>query len=79
MSIKGKIVCFTGKLSKDRDDMKAEAKAAGAKTRSSMSTKVDYLIAGDQVAHNTEHRKYKKAIELDIEVLSETEYRKLLQ
>ena len=78
MSIKGKIVCFTGKLSKDRDEMKEEAEAAGAITRSSMSAKVDYLIAGNQVAHNAEHKKYKKAVALDIEVLSEDEYRKLL-
>lgn len=78
MSITGKIVCFTGKLSKDRDDMKAEAEAAGAETRSSMSKKVDYLIAGDQVAHNSEHKKYKQAVKYDIEVLSEDEYRKLL-
>ncbi len=79
MSIKGKIVCFTGKLSKPRDDMKAEAKKAGAKTRSSMSSKVDYLVAGDQIAHNTENTKYKEAVALDIKVLSEAEYRKLLK
>ena len=71
MSMKGKIVCFTGKLSKTRKEMEAEAKKKGLKTRS-MSSKVDYLIAGDQVA--TEHTKYQEAIEL-VQVLSETEYR----
>ena len=79
MSMKGKIVCFTGKLSKTRKEMEAEAKKKGLKTRSSMSSNVDYLIAGDQVAHNTEHTKYQEAIELDIEVLSETEYRKKIK
>ena len=79
MSIKGKVICFTGKLSKDRKEMVAEAEDAGAETRTSMSAKVDYLVAGDQVAHNAEHRKYKKAIKFSIEVLSESEYRKLLE
>jgi len=79
MAMKGKIVCFTGKLSKTRKEMEAEAKKKGMETRSSMSANVDYLIAGDQVAHNTEHKKYKEAIKLDIEVLSEEEYRKKIK
>ena len=78
MSLDGKIVCFTGKLSKSRDEMIEEAKAAGLETRTSMSVKVDYLVAGDQIAYNAENTKYKEAVELDIEVLSESEYRKKL-
>lgn len=78
MSIKGKIICFTGELSKPREEMIEEAEKAGAETRGSMSKKVDYLVAGDQIAYNAEHTKYKKAIQFDIEVLSESEYRKKL-
>ena len=74
MALKGKVLCFTGKLCKPRDEMHEEAERAGALIRKSMSKNVDYLIAGVQVAHNKENTKYKKAVQLGIEVLDEEEY-----
>ena len=78
MSLKGKKVCFTGKLSKSRAKMKAEAEAAGADAVSSISGNTDYLVMGVQVASNSENTKYNEALEHDVEILSEDEYRALL-
>ena len=57
MSIKGKKICFTGKLSKSRAKMEAEAEAAGADAVSSVSGVTDYLVVGKQVAANAENSK----------------------
>ena len=75
--LKGKKLVFTGKLSKGRKEMKEEAVAKGASVVSAMSGKVDYLIYGEQVSVNAEDKKYLKAKELGVTVLTETEYRKL--
>ena len=78
MSIKGKKICFSGTLSKTRSEMHAEATAAGAKAVTSISGTTDYLVLGEQEAHNAQHKKYLKAVEKGVEVLAESEYRKLL-
>ena len=67
MSIKGKKICFTGKLSKSRKKMKEEAEAAGADAVSSISGTTDYLVMGNQVAANAENTKYKEAKEHDVD------------
>jgi len=79
MSIKGKKIVFTGKMSKTRDEMTEEAEKSGADVVSAISGEVDYLICGDQIAHNASNAKYKQAIKLGIETLEEDEYRKLLK
>ena len=44
-SIKGKHICFTGKMEKgDRDDMKAQAKDLGAIIQSSVNSKTEILV-----------------------------------
>ena len=79
MSIKGKKIVFTGKMSKTRDEMTEDAEKAGADVVSAISGEVDYLICGDQIAHNATNAKYKEAIQLGIETLEENEYLKLLK
>ena len=46
MSIKGKKIVFTGKMSKTRTQMKKDAKAAGADVLRSISEEVDFLVCG---------------------------------
>ncbi|CAD7002219.1 unnamed protein product [Ceratitis capitata] len=61
------LIAFTGKLlTMSREEAKARAKALGAKISSSLSTKTDYLIIGENP-----RSKYKKAVELGIEILDE--------
>ena len=74
MSIKGKKIVFTGKMSKTRAQMKKDAKAAGADVLSDISEEVDFLVCGNQVAHNATNAKYKKAKKLGIKTLEEDEY-----
>jgi|GEM_PF-1404513 len=78
MSITGKTIVFTGKMSQTRAQMKKEAKAAGADVVSAISGEVDFLVCGDQIAHNATNAKYKKAKKLKIETIDEPEYRRRL-
>ena len=78
MSLQGKKVVFTGKLSKSRSKMKAEAEAAGADVDTAVSGNTDMLVCGPQVAHNATSSKYKKAKKLGVAVLTEEAYRKIL-
>ncbi|MEZ4180629.1 MAG: BRCT domain-containing protein [Candidatus Doudnabacteria bacterium] len=56
-----------------RDQAKKAIKAVGGKVSSSVSTKTDYVVAGDNPGS-----KYDKAQKLGITILSEAELLKLL-
>ncbi len=70
-----KVVVFTGAMKRaKRDEMKEEAKRAGAKVGSSVTGKTDYLVAGEKVGE----AKINAAKEKGVAVLSEDEYFALL-
>jgi len=72
--IAGKVVVFTGELeSKSRKAAKIEAERLGAKVSSDVSSKTDFLIAGSDPGS-----KKRKAVELGVPVLSESEWDKLI-
>ena len=75
MSMKGKVVVFSGKLSLSRSAMQKEAASYGLKIGKSITSKVDYLVCGPQIAHNASNAKRKKAIACNVEVITEDEYR----
>ena len=72
-SITGKTFVITGSLShwENRDALKAEIEAHGAKVAGSVSGKTDYLINNDVQSGSS---KNKKARELGIPILSEQEF-----
>ena len=72
--ISGKTVVFTGTLAgMSRAEAKAKAEALGAKVSGSISAKTDYLVAGADAGS-----KARKANELGVNVLSEDEWRALI-
>jgi NAD-dependent DNA ligase len=73
-AITNKSFVLTGTLSTmTRDQAKQLIKDAGGHVHSSVSTKTDYVIAGEKAGS-----KLKKAKELGVEVLNEDEFKKLL-
>ena len=71
----GKIFVLTGTLpSMTRDEAKELIQSAGGKVTGSVSTKTDYLVAGEKAGS-----KLKKAEKLKLTVLDEDALRSLLQ
>jgi DNA ligase (NAD+) len=67
----GKTLCVTGKLNHfTRDSINEKIAELGAKAASSVSKNTDYLITNEQSGSS----KYKKAIELNIPIITEQEF-----
>lgn len=72
----GKTICVTGKLNHfTRDSINAKITELGAKAAGSVSSKTNYLITNEQSGSS----KYKKAIELNIPILTEDEFLKMCE
>lgn len=69
--LKGKTFVITGKLSRKRDEIKAEIESLGGKVGSSITAKTDYLIA-NQPENTT---KYNTALAKGISIITEEEYK----
>ena len=68
--LKGKTFVFTGTLTKfSRNEARILAEAHGARASGSVSIKTDYIVAGTGAG-----AKLKKAMDLDIQVLTEEEF-----
>lgn len=65
----GKTFVFTGTLSMTRDKAAARVKALGGKVGSSISSKTDYLVAGEKAGS-----KLQKAEKLGVKILTEDEF-----
>lgn len=67
----GKTLCVTGKLNTfTRDSINTKISELGAKASGSVSSKTDYLITNEQSGSS----KYKKAVELNIPIITEEEF-----
>lgn len=72
-ALTGKTVVFTGSLpTLSRDEAKELARRAGAHVAGSVSRQTDYIVLGGEAGSKAE-----KALELGVQVLSETEFLKL--
>lgn len=71
----GKTLCVTGKLNHfTRDSINEKIISLGSKAASSVSKKTDYLITNEQSGSS----KYKKALELNISIITEDEFLKMI-
>lgn len=74
--LQNKTLVFTGTLlSGTRDQLSSLAKAQGARVASSVTSKTDFLVAGDNVGHN----KITAAQDKGVQVISEQEFLALLE
>ena len=72
----GKNIAVTGKLNSfNRDSINAKLESLGAKPVSSVTSKTDYLINNDSTSQSS---KNKKANELNIPIITEAEYLKMI-
>lgn len=72
--VAGRTVVFTGTLARTtRAEAKARAETLGAKVASAVSGSTDYVVAGEDAGS-----KLKKATELGVRVLTETEWQDLI-
>lgn len=71
----GKTLCVTGKLNHfTRDSINAKIAELGAKAAGSVSKNTDYLITNEQSGSS----KYKKAMELNIPIITEDEFLQMI-
>lgn len=71
----GKTLCVTGKLNHfTRDSINAKISELGAKATGSVSKNTDYLITNEASGSS----KYKKAVELNIPIITEDEFLKMI-
>ena len=70
----GYTFCITGTLTRPRKEIALQTKAAGGKVVSSVSGKLDYLIAGENAGSKLE-----KATRLGVKILNEAEWESMLQ
>lgn len=72
----GKTLCVTGKLNTfTRDSINAKIAELGAKSAGSVSKNTDYLITNEQSGSS----KYKKAVELNVSIITEEEFLKMIE
>jgi DNA ligase (NAD+) len=71
----GKTICVTGKLNHfTRDSINEKIASLGAKAAGSVSKNTDYLITNEQSGSS----KYKKAVELNVPIITEDEFIKMI-
>ena len=71
----GKTLCVTGKLNHfTRDSINAKIAELGAKAAGSVSKNTDYLITNEASGSS----KYKKAVELNVPIITEDEFLKMI-
>ena len=71
----GKTICVTGKLNHfTRDSINEKIASIGAKTAGSVSKKTDYLVTNEASGSS----KYKKAIELNVTIITEDKFIEML-
>ena len=74
--ISGKLIMFTGGFEdKSRSELKSLAESLGAKIASSISKKTDFLVTGSQKPTT---RKINEAKNLNIKILTESEWNKII-
>lgn len=72
----GKTLCVTGKLNTfTRDSINTKISELGAKAAGSVSKNTDYLITNEQSGSS----KYKKAVELNIPIITEDEFLRMIK
>ena len=73
-ALSGKVFLFTGALASfTRDEAKDLVESLGGEAASSVSKKVDFVVAGEEAG-----AKYAKAKKLDLRILNEEEFRKMV-
>jgi len=74
--IKGKKICITGSLSSKRADVEKLIREYGGTMVSSVSKTTDYLLTNDTEPKSS---KFKKALDLNVPIISEEKFRSLLK
>ena len=72
--ISGKTFVITGTLSLPREEIKEKLESLGANVTGSVTKKTDYVIVGENPGS-----KYNKALELNIKILSEQDYKEMVK
>lgn len=73
--LSGKSFLVSGVFSRSRDEIKKQIEINGGRNVSAVSSKLDYLLAGDKMGPE----KLKKANELNIKIIGEADFEALLQ